>query len=60
MLLDFTIMKTFITTTFARSGGWLAGARRVRAAMMLLLAVIMVPQKAAAADDYLLGRLRHG
>ena len=45
-------MKSFITTTFARAGGWLAGARRVRAAMMLLLAVIMVPQKAAAADDY--------
>ncbi|MBR6188501.1 MAG: hypothetical protein IKQ59_06030 [Prevotella sp.] len=45
-------MKTFITTTFVRAGGWLAGARRVRAAMMLLLAVIMVPQKAAAADDY--------
>ena len=30
-------MKTFITATFARAGGWLVGARRVRAAMMLLL-----------------------
>ena len=33
-------MKSFITTTFARAGGWLAGARRVRAAMMLLLLLL--------------------
>ena len=30
-------MKSFITTTFVRAGGWLAGARRVRAAMTLLM-----------------------
>ena len=36
----------------ARAGGWLVGARRVRAAMMLLLlAVFMLPQKVAAADN---------
>ena len=37
----------------ARAGGWLVGARRVRAAMMLLLLTMMLmPQKAAANDDY--------
>ena len=45
-------MKNFITTTFARAGGWLAGARRVRAAMMLLLlTVFLMPQTATAADS---------
>ena len=46
-------MKTFITTTIARAGGWLAGARRVRAAMtLLLLAMFLMPQTATASDDY--------
>ena len=45
-------MKTFVTTTFARAGGWLAGARRVRAAMMLLLtAMFLMPQTATAKDS---------
>ncbi len=46
-------MKKSISTTFARSGGWLVGARRVRAAMMLLLlALLLMPQTAAAGNDY--------
>ena len=46
-------MKKSISTTFARSGGWLVGARRVRAAMMLLLlAMLLMPQTAAAGNDY--------
>ena len=45
-------MKKSISTTFARSGGWLVGARRVRAAMMLLLlAMFMMPQTVAAVDN---------
>ena len=45
-------MKSFITTTFARAGGWRAGARRVRVAMMLLLtAMFLMPQTATAKDN---------
>ena len=45
-------MKQFITTTFARAGGWLVGVRRVRTAMtVLLLTMFIMPQKAAAADS---------
>ena len=45
-------MKKSITATFARAGGWLARARRVRAAMMLLLiAMFVVPQTATAKDS---------
>ena len=44
-------MKIFIATAFARAGGWLAGARRVRAAiMLLLLAMFLMPQQVAAAS----------
>lgn len=51
MIKNITIMKSFISTTFARSGGWLVGARRVRAAMMLLLlAMLLMPQTARATD----------
>ena len=45
-----TIMKIFIATAFARVGGWLARARRVRAALVLLL-LLVTSATAWAQDD---------
>ena len=45
-------MKSFITTTFVRAGGWLALTQGAQAVAMLLLALMMLPQQVAASDDY--------
>ncbi len=45
-------MKIFIPTAFARAGGWLAGARGVRAAMTLLLLLVTTTTARAAVSGF--------